>query len=381
MILDVLIRPSLALTEDAPLLSTTLPALLLAHRRVEAYAIQMHRGGLLYGPDLGERSFARNETRHPREALDARPELRDLYTHLRERPVDAWIFFGAPSGAAMRRALALYFLLWHRIVERSELIGSAQSRALAAEKAAEQRRALGPSFVFFPLAVDPLAPHASRQEAISQEARLRRLRLLAGTLAATSDVTHEELAPVLDLSRPRRKEATPGLENLARIGRGSLANLTRALEGDGRDGQRHYAVMTLHGRWSSLWNSAAVRIYQCPLSRDLFCSKSAQVATPEHGRGGTSRGAFVAAAVQLLAEAELFGAPERDTRRRLMKEARELGMPAGTSDLAAAVAGRLYDVALSALEGASDASALEGASDSTRLSSPESSEPWTPVAF
>ena len=64
-----------------------------------------------------------------------------------------------------------------------------------------------------------------------------------------------------------------------------------------------------------------------------------------------------------------------------MKEARELGMPAGTSDLAAAVAGRLYDVALSALEGASDASALEGASDSTRLSSPESSEPWTPVAF
>ena len=427
--LDLVLRPSLALGGDSPPLTSTLPALVLTHRRVEAYVLQLHSKGLLYLPDLGPQSFSQKGTKHPKEALDANPELRNLYAHLRERPIDAWIFFGAPSacGAALWRALALYVLFWHQIVERGELIGGAESRALAAQKAADKRRSFGPSFIFFPQAVDPLAPHASRHEHASLQARTRRLRLLAGTLTSMSDITHEEIAPVLDFNADAWKSVlkevrrdllpsggppVPALKHAAKIKTGSFTNLGRVLDAlsNNRTGgtpQRHYAIMALHGHWQCIWNSAAVRIYTCPLARSLFHPKIPQASCssmlPEteaiHSHGGTNKETFIRTSIQLFEEAELFQQHGLDLRPRLLKEAAELGVAgtqdASSRDLIAAIASRFYDAAVSVLK--SDARTLDGqfpssapeATSNTRLldrqfsrsSSEDSSEPWTPVAF
>jgi hypothetical protein len=430
--LDFILRPSISLTASAAPLASTLPALVLPHSRLETYALQMHRRGLLYIPDLGKHSFAKNEDRRPKEALDANPALRSLYAHIRERPSAAWIFFGAPSAcaAAVRRALALYVLFWHQIVRRDELIGSAAARSRAAERAADVRRRLGPSFIFFPAEANPLARHASRSGDASRRTRARRLRLLAGTLASIGDVAREDGATALDFAarhwRPIIKEiktdkaAAPesmarSFVHIARVQRGHAANIERVLASLAPPaaeapsyGALRCIIVTVHGHWRSVWSAPAVSISACPLPRELFYPQSraallgAPALTAARSHGGASRESFIRAAVQALDEARLFGAPDA-LRGRLLQEAAdlelELSSGASREELAAAIAGRVYEAAEDAFSEADGAppDARHGAlasEDSESGAPPDarhgalasedsesSAAPWEPVAF
>jgi len=356
--LDLILRPSLR-PRGEPALVTTVPLLVLPHDRLESFATrQWHRGQLL-GVDLGKKSMAVSRASlHPVDALNAEPLLRSLYDVLRGRPARAWLFFGPPSACepAVRRALALYHLFWHRIVSRSQLIGSPESVSAAAKRAAEHRQTWGPSFVFVGAGADPLAGVASRQEETSKLVREARLEPLASTLAAVADMFRPHSSPA---SSPPREIGLERMRALAQPQRDEAAPAPLAGGPQGHEGGETFAVVDLSGDVEELWRSLAVEIVACPLPSTLFRPPSGgavsrcpvaevreSAAFAVRHRGGVKRAAFVAAAKRLVAEEDAEDGGELlDRRLRWQFRAHnpDAGAHISTDHVVGALADGLYE--------------------------------------
>lgn len=368
--LELVLRPSINTNGKGTAFDSTIPVLVLPQVKLDQYALDLHRKGLLGTIELGSQSFATGGPIHTREALAATPQLYRLFQIMRESLPVAWIFFGSPVDCdeILQKAVALYYFLWHGVAQsRAELVGSSAVRTRAMQRKEEIRREQGPAFVFFPSTSDP---SYDTQKSSTHENK-QRLGQIDSTLAAIGDlfraparsggylpgdisqldvkITKTALFKPRSMSRLSwNLDKLIGFNSLERVGTSADArdmasncesgNVEASAKNKESARIAHYCIPAGSGPTDLMWESHFSTFTRCPIPESVYssppqsacCVKINDARKDTGAFAGVSRTDFQDAALSSLRLAELEeDLPESEMLR--IRLARESGQPSTTS--------------------------------------------------